>query len=444
MRALGLALTVAMLLPLLPAAAVFAGTDDPGPITSAVLAEGEPEPSADPTPPPPDPTPTADPTATPDPTSAPDATPSPDPTATSDPTTAPDPTATPAPDQTPADPAPAAEPTPSPDPATLSDLAAEDPPPLSPPPADAQAPTLVITRPASGTTIWVRANDAATVEWALAQDADPVATKVTEEAGQIDQDGICATAEVVPTWTRDDPGSPLTVTDLAVDSCYRYAVELKLKGGEMVVERSGWFRVLKAWTGSINLYRSGVFSTQRKSSWCVGAAIQMMKNIVRGQSDRSYANQETYQRSARSLDLYIAGDGAKGSDPEGWAAALRVHGAGDTYHVVEKRNFRRAVRAAVRALRKTGKPVGLLVGHGSHAWVLTGFSATADPGVTDSFEVTAVYAMGPLYPRPKHYGFDPPPNKRVTIDRLRSRFLTRYHDRLGPSRWDGSYVIIVP
>jgi hypothetical protein len=62
----------------------------------------------------------------------------------------------------------------------------------------------------------------------------------------------------------------------------------------------------------------------------------MMKNIVRGQSDRSYANQETYQRSARSLDLYVASDGAKGSDPEGWAAALRVHGAGDTYHVVEK------------------------------------------------------------------------------------------------------------
>jgi hypothetical protein len=138
----------------------------------------------------------------------------------------------------------------------------------------------------------------------------------------------------------------------------------------------------------------------------------MMRNIVKGESDRSYTNQQTYQRSARSLDMYTAGDGAKGTDPEGWAAALRVHGVGDSYHVVERRTFRRAVRAAVRALRKTGKPVGLLVGHGSHAWVLT--------------------------------GFDPPPNKRVTIDRLRSRFLTRYHDRLGPSPWDGSYVIIVP
>ncbi len=271
-----------------------------------------------------------------------------------------------------------------------------------------------------------------------------MARSVTEEAGPIDPNGICAAAEVAPTWTRDDPTSPLTVSDLAVDSCYRYVVELKLKGGDTVVGRSGWFRVLKAWTGAINLYRSGVFSTQRRTAWCVGASIQMMRNVVKGESDHSYTNQETYQRSARSLDLYVAGDGAKGSDPEGWAAALRVHGAGDSYHVVEKATFRGAVRAAVRALRKTGKPVGLLVGHGSHAWVMTGFSATADPAVTNAFEVTAVYIMGPLYPRPKHYGFDPPPNKRVTIDRLRSKFLTRYHDRLGPSRWDGSYVIIAP
>jgi hypothetical protein len=64
--------------------------------------------------------------------------------------------------------------------------------------------------------------------------------------------------------------------------------------------------------------------------------------------------------------------------------------------------------------------------------------------VTDAFEVTHVYVMGSLYPRPKHYGFDPPPNKLVTIGRLKDRFLTRYRDRLGPSRWNGSYVVILP
>ena len=149
-------------------------------------------------------------------------------------------------------------------------------------------------------------------------------------------------------------------------------------------------------------------------------------------------------RSARSLDRYTAGDGAKGSDPAGWAGALRVHGAGSGYHVVEKSTFMSAVRAAARALRRTGKPVGLLVGHGSHAWVMTGFRATADPGLTNAYSVTSVYILGPLYPRPKHYGFDPPPHARITIDRLRSQFLTRYRDRLGPSPWNGSYVVILP
>jgi hypothetical protein len=282
------------------------------------------------------------------------------------------------------------------------------------------------------------------VTWAESPEVDPTSRSVTEEAGAADRNGICAEAVVAPTWTRDDPVSPMAVGDLTAGTCYRYLVELKLRGGETAVERSGWIRVLPPWTGAYNLYRSGVFSTQRRASWCVAASIQMMKNVVLGESDHSYANQETYMRSARSLDRYTAGDGATGSDPAGWAAALRVHGAGTNYRVVEKRTFRSAVRAAARALRLTGKPVGLLVGHGSHAWVMTGFRATADPAVSSGFEVTHVYVMGSLYPRPAHYGFDPPPNKRITFERLKEHFLTRYRDRLGPSPWDGSYVVILP
>ncbi|HJW21091.1 MAG TPA: hypothetical protein VJ506_01550, partial [Candidatus Limnocylindrales bacterium] len=270
-----------------------------------------------------------------------------------------------------------------------------------------------------------------------------ISRSVTEETGPADRNGICAEAAVAPTWTRDDPASPLAVGDLVAGTCHRYVVQLRLHGGETVVQQSGWFRVLPPWTGTTNLYRPGVFSSQRRSSWCVGASIQMMRNLVLGESDTSYTRQATYMRSARSLDLYAAGDGARGSDPAGWAAALQVHGAGTGYHAVELSSFRRAVRAAARALRKTGKPVGLLVGHGSHAWVMTGFRATADPAMTDDFEVTSVYIMGPLYPRPKHYGFDPYPNKRLGMDTLRLR-LTRYRDRLGPSQWDGSFVIITP
>jgi hypothetical protein len=442
MRALGLALIVAILLPLLPAAAVFAATTDAQTSLSPPLAETEPQPTptADATPTP-EPTPTPDASAPPasDPTAAPDPTTTPDPSATPDPTAsagsdipaAPDPTPTPPADLggdgvTPAaDPTPAADATPAPDP--------------TPPP-----PTLAVLKPAPGSTIYVRTDDAPSLSWAESPDVDVRSRVVSEETGQADSNGTCDAIDVVATWTRDDASSPMAVGQLLAGRCYRYTVQLRLRGGDSVAVVSGWFRVLPRWTGAYNLYRAGVFSTQRKSSWCVAASIQMMKNVVLGQSDQSYANQETYMRSARSLDMYTAGDGAKGTDPAGWAAALRVHGAGTNYRVLEKSTFNAAVRAAARALRRTGKPVGLLVGHGSHAWVMTGFKATADPGMTSDYRVTHVYIMGPLYPRPKHDGFDPAPNKRIDVDTLRSRFLTRYHDRLGPSRWDGSYVVILP
>jgi hypothetical protein len=365
MRALGLALIVAILLPLLPAAAVYAGTTSPEPTIIPLLAEGEQEP-----------TPTPDATPDPTPTPAPDPTPEPNPTpdATPSPAATPTPEATAAPTPDPA--APTSEPTPTTDIAADGESTEAAPPEPAPEPTP-PSPTLAVTWPAPGATVYVRAGESPSVTWAESPDVDPTSRSVTEEAGRADRNGTCAEAEVAPTWTRDDPASPMAVSDLAAGTCYRYLIELRLHGGETAAERSGWIRVLPAWTGGYNLYRSGVFSTQRRSSWCVGASIQMMKNVVLGQSDRSFTNQQTYMRSARSLDMYTAGDGAKGSDPEGWAAALRVHGAGTNYRAVEKATFRGAVRAAVRALRKTGKPVGLLVGHGSHAWVMTGFRATS-------------------------------------------------------------------
>jgi hypothetical protein len=300
-------------------------------------------------------------------------------------------------------------------------------------------PAIAIEYPAAGRTVYVP-RSSATVRWS---ERDDVTDRiVTEEAGPADANGDCTDAEVEQTWD-DDHRSPIDVDDLQVGWCYRYRIEAELEGGDTTVERTGWLRILTPWTGKANLYRAGIFSTQRRGWWCVGASVQMMRNIVRGESDQSFANQENYQRDARSTDRYTSGDGARGSDPQGWVGSLRVNGAGPGYHVKELRHFRGAVRSAARSVRLTGKPVGLLVGHGSHAWVMTGFVATADPAVTDDFEVTAVYVMGSLHPRKPVSGFDPAPNTRMGMDRLK-RFLTRYDDRLGPSPWDRSYVIVRP
>ena len=53
-----------------------------------------------------------------------------------------------------------------------------------------------------------------------------------------------------------------------------------------------------------------------------------------------------------------------------------------------------ALRLAVIRLRKTNLPVGITVSRGNHAWILTGFCATADPARTNDFKVTSVRVIG--------------------------------------------------
>ena len=75
---------------------------------------------------------------------------------------------------------------------------------------------------------------------------------------------------------------------------------------------------------------------------------------------------------------------------------------------------------------------------------MTGFSATADPALDPQATITAVYVMGPLYPRKPHDGYDPSPDTRLSFDQLKSYF-TRYYDSLGPHNpWEGSFVTILP
>lgn len=93
----------------------------------------------------------------------------------------------------------------------------------------------------------------------------------------------------------------------------------------------------------------------------------------------------------------------------------------------------------------TGEPVGLVINHHNHAWVMTGFESSTDPAVDRGFKLTAVYIMGPLYPRPPHNGMDPPPDTRLTYQQMKS-FLNRYfgaaEDPNNP--WEGTYVTIQP
>jgi len=170
----------------------------------------------------------------------------------------------------------------------------------------------------------------------------------------------------------------------------------------------------------IDLYRSGVFVTQYRWTWCVGASSQMMLNIIQGTSNTSLARQRTLVKYAMNHDGFLDSN-TGGSDATGFAAALN-HFGGGTYSVVTSTNFRQAVRRAAKSLRATGRPVGLLVMGGRHAWVMSGFDATADPAATNNFDVTGVYILGPLYPKEQKGYFDKPPDTRLTFDQFRTPF----------------------
>ena len=198
---------------------------------------------------------------------------------------------------------------------------------------------------------------------------------------------------------------------------------------------------LPAWSGGVNLYRSGTFTTQKSWLWCTAAGVQIVRNIVDRKTDHSTAGQRryfTWMRERNRYDLPLSA----GVDPAGWTAGLR-HFVDDRYRLVSSRTFDSALRSAVTRLRLTNLPVALTVSHGNHGWILTGFRATADPARTSSFTVTSVRVTGPLYGLQSKNGYDMAPNTKLTTAELK-RFFTPWKYAPRAMVWDGRYVSIQP
>lgn len=143
----------------------------------------------------------------------------------------------------------------------------------------------------------------------------------------------------------------------------------------------------------LDLWRPRAFASQATMKLCVGASVQMMRNLALSEDDTSGVNQAAYLALAQARSRDVTDGGA---DPWGWAAALRAVGAG-RYAVVAAPDLDSALAAAARAMWATGRPAGLLVHHGRHAVLLTGYElASAAPGA----RVAAAALVDPLYPRP--------------------------------------------
>jgi hypothetical protein len=193
----------------------------------------------------------------------------------------------------------------------------------------------------------------------------------------------------------------------------------------------------------------GDFVAQKNFVQCVGASMQMMLNMIEPGRDRTARTQLKLQRLARAWSGPRPDGGERqGASVRGWASGLNLLGAGP-YRLVGETTLAAALKTAARAIATTGKPVGLLVWRGRHAWVMSGFTATADPLTTDRFEVTRAVIHDPLYPHgSKAWGPSPAPGTALTPTQVGRQFVPRRMNTqwLGPgaSSLGGKYVLVLP
>lgn len=199
---------------------------------------------------------------------------------------------------------------------------------------------------------------------------------------------------------------------------------------------------LPRWRGSVDLYRPGVFTTQKTWYWCTAATLQIIRNIAHERTNHTKVQQRRFFDYMRARNRYAI-PVRHGVDPAGWTGGLRRY-VDPRYRLVASDSFKAALRSAVRNLRLTGLPVAITVAHGNHAWVLTGFSATADPARTRRFKVTSVRVTGPLWGlQSRTYGYDMRPNRHLTREQLKGFFTAWHYPRIRMA-WEGDWVSVQP
>ncbi|MDT0169345.1 hypothetical protein [Pseudarthrobacter sp. BRE9] len=193
---------------------------------------------------------------------------------------------------------------------------------------------------------------------------------------------------------------------------------------------------------ALNLYREGDFVPQYTFDWCVGASIQMAHNLIDDTgggtwADRAQQSELWEMARARSSDSF------NGANPFGWAQVLTESGMGP-YRVVSIPDYGEALKTAARAMAESGRPVGLVMWSGRHAWVMSGFESLGDPRQFGDFAVTGISVLDPLYPYGSgQWGPSPAPNSLLAPEELATQFVVRE-----PRRWSSSlpagYLLVLP
>jgi hypothetical protein len=189
-------------------------------------------------------------------------------------------------------------------------------------------------------------------------------------------------------------------------------------------------------TWSRDLWFPAAYEHQVDGRTCTAASTAMMMNLI-ARRDLKLAQMSIlrYEQPRDALNDAVQ----RGSDPLGWSRAAtyysRYTSRTTTYRWESFSTQVAAQKRAVQQLARTGKPVGLLVAHGTHAMVLTGATASANPVSTSSFVVGSVAVSDPNGTSHRWYhATSSPLNKYLETD------ATAWYD----GAWYGKYVIIVP
>jgi putative peptidoglycan lipid II flippase len=190
---------------------------------------------------------------------------------------------------------------------------------------------------------------------------------------------------------------------------------------------------------AMDLYQQGDFVSESKDTWCVPAAMQVSMNIMSVQPDTT----RDTQAKLYDLAVSIAGTSAGGADPNGWADGLSSLGYGN-YTVEAKPHMLDAIHIVAKAIRVTQRPAGLLVWNGWHSWVVSGFTATADPALTDNFTVISIKIEDVWYPRvSSKWPKSRPPDTDVLVSDLGPDYKQWIQSESIPGR-DSQYVYVIP
>ena len=190
---------------------------------------------------------------------------------------------------------------------------------------------------------------------------------------------------------------------------------------------------------------AAVFLTEQRDTWCAASAVQIALNVngSRAKIDTTRARQAAIRDL--QVDLTTRRDSRNGgAGPIGMVGSLERLGRVDyELHIYDTRAA--ALRAAARAISDTGHAAILLAWRGAHAWVMTGYRATADPTVFKDARVTGAYIIDPWYPRVSSiWGRSDKPGVFQDTAEMKRNFLPwRRPEGKYPGR-DGNFLVIVP